>query len=184
MLRDEILEATMTVYRKKGIKFTMDDLAKEMSRSKKTIYTVFRDKNHLFLEEVDYFFNKIKARENEVLNDDSLSTKEKLRRVMSVMPEHFSGVDFPSIYTFRDKYPAVYKRISERLESGWEVTFSLMDRGAEEGSLKKVDKELFRIIYNAAVEKFLFSTELTDHKIHYTDALKGVTDMLIDGISI
>ena len=167
MLRDEILEATMTVYRKKGIKFTMDDLAKEMSRSKKTIYTVFRDKKHLFLEEVDYFFDKIKARENEVLNDD-----------------HFSGVDFPSIYTFRDKYPAVYKRIAERLESGWEVTFSLMDKGAEEGSLKKVDKELFRIIYNAAVEKFLFSTELTDHKIHYTDALKGVTDMLIDGISI
>ena len=46
----------MAVYKKKGMRFTMDDLAKEMSRSKKTIYTVFRDKKHLFLEEVDFFF--------------------------------------------------------------------------------------------------------------------------------
>jgi AcrR family transcriptional regulator len=183
MLREEILEATMAVYKKKGMRFTMDDLAKEMSRSKKTIYTVFRDKKHLFLDEVDFFFDKIKEREQEILCDDSLSVKEKLRGVLSVMPENFSGVDFPSIYTFKDKYPAVYRRIGERLESDWDTTFALIDQGMEDGTFKNVNKEFFRLVYNASIEKFLSSDELTRLKIHYNDALKGLTDMLIEGIT-
>lgn len=182
MLREEILEATMTVYKKKGIKFTMDDLAKEMKRSKKTIYTVLRDKKHLFLEEVDFFFDKIKAREQEITDDPDLSTEEKLRGVLSVMPENYSEVDFPAIYTFQDKYPAVFKRIEERLESGWDTTFFLIDQGIKEGVFKKVDKQLFRLVYDAAVEKFLSSDELSKLSIHYNDALKELTDMLIDGI--
>ena len=173
----------MAVYKKKGMRFTMDDLAKEMSRSKKTIYTVFRDKKHLFLEEVDYFFDKIKEREQEILNDQSLSVEEKLRGVLTVMPENFSGVDFPAIYTFQEKYPAVYKRIGDRLESDWDTTFELIDEGMKDGTFKKVDKELFRLVYNASIEKFLSSDELTRLKIHYNDALKGMTDMLIDGIT-
>lgn len=183
MLRDEILEATMTVYKKRGIKFTMDDLAKEMSRSKKTIYTVFRDKKHLFLEEVDYFFDKIKKREQEIVDDPDLSIEEKLRGVLSVMPENFTEVDFPAIYTFKDKYPAVFNRIEERLESGWETTYALLDKGMKDGVFRKVDKGLFRLVYNAAIEKFLSTTELSRLKLHYSEALSNMTDILINGIT-
>ena len=104
MLREKILEGAVSVYRKKGIKFTMDDLAKEISMSKKTIYTVFRDKKHLIYDLVNYVFDQIKESEAAVVNDDSLSTTEKLRRVLSLMPESFTGVDFPSLYDYKDKY--------------------------------------------------------------------------------
>ena len=98
MLREKILEGAVSVYRKKGIKFTMDDRAREISMSKKTIYTVFRDKKHLIYDLVNYVFDQIKASEEEVVNDDSLSTTEKLRRVLSLMAESFTGVDCPSLY--------------------------------------------------------------------------------------
>ena len=42
--KERILEATMKVFNKKGLKFTMDDIAEELSMSKKTIYTVFDNK--------------------------------------------------------------------------------------------------------------------------------------------
>lgn len=184
MLREDILDATMAVYKKRGVRFTMDDLAKELSMSKKTIYTVFRDKKHLFLEEVDYFFDQIKERENAIMEDDTLSTKEKLRRMLTVMPENFSEVDFPAIYTFKDKYPAAYKRIGERLESGWDTTFALIEQGIKEGVFRKVDTRLFRFIYTSSVESFLSSDELSRMKMHYSDALSGLTDMLIEGITV
>ena len=53
-LKDDILEATLQAFQKKGLKFTMDDIASLLGISKKTIYTVFPDKNSLVLEMVDY----------------------------------------------------------------------------------------------------------------------------------
>ena len=48
-LRETILEGTIQAFNKKGLKFTMDDIASLLGMSKKTIYTVFRDKESLFL---------------------------------------------------------------------------------------------------------------------------------------
>ena len=132
MLREKILDGAVRVYRKKGIKFTMDDLAKEISMSKKTIYTVFRDKKHLIYDLVNYVFDQIKESEAAVVNDDSLSTTEKLRRVLSLMPESFTGVDFPSLYDYKDKYPKAYKAVRERLESGWEATLGVVRQGIDD----------------------------------------------------
>ena len=58
--KEKILEATIKVFNRKGLKFTMDDIASELSMSKKTIYTVFRDKESMFFAMVDYCFDKIK----------------------------------------------------------------------------------------------------------------------------
>ena len=76
-LQKNILDATLRVFDKKGLKFTMDDLAKELSISKKTIYTVYDDKEALFLAMVDYIFDSIKESEQMILTDPSLSVVEK-----------------------------------------------------------------------------------------------------------
>ncbi len=65
-LRETILEGTIQAFNKKGLKFTMDDIASLLGMSKKTIYTVFQDKNTLVSEMVDYCFDSIKESEQEV----------------------------------------------------------------------------------------------------------------------
>ena len=72
-MKEKIIEATIRVFNQKGLKFTMDDIAKELSMSKKTIYTVFEDKESLLFEMVDYCFDKIKESEDAVLSDETLS---------------------------------------------------------------------------------------------------------------
>lgn len=54
--KEVILEGTIKAFNEKGLKFTMDDVAKILGMSKKTIYTVFRDKESMFLAMVDYMF--------------------------------------------------------------------------------------------------------------------------------
>ena len=71
-LQKNILDATLRVFDRKGLKFTMDDLAKELSISKKTIYTVYDDKEALFLAMVDYIFDSIKESEQMILTDPAL----------------------------------------------------------------------------------------------------------------
>ena len=92
-LQKNILDATLRVFDQKGLKFTMDDLAKELSISKKTIYTVYDDKEALFLAMVDYIFDSIKESEQMILTDPSLSVVEKLHRILGVLPEGYQNID-------------------------------------------------------------------------------------------
>ena len=72
--KEVILEGTIKAFNEKGLKFTMDDVAKILGMSKKTIYTVFRDKESMFLAMVDYMFDSIKESEQQIVEDDALST--------------------------------------------------------------------------------------------------------------
>ncbi len=181
VMKERILEGGMAVYRKKGPKFTMDDLANELGMSKKTIYTVFRDKKSLLYDMVDYTFDAIKQSEAEVLADTNKSTIEKLRGILGVMPERFRDFDFTQVYEMKDKYPECYDRIQQRLESGWETTLGLLRQGVEEGSLRPVDETVFQVMYEAAIERFIHGSEIKKKRMPYMDALNALVDIMMDG---
>ena len=100
-LRKEILEGTIQVYNRKGLKFTMDDIAAWLGISKKTIYTVFETKEALFLTMVDYLFDSIKESEAAVVENPALGTLEKIKRILGVMPESYRNIDFRQLYELK-----------------------------------------------------------------------------------
>ncbi len=183
-LRETILRGTIEAFNEKGLKFTMDDVAKKLSMSKKTIYTVFDDKNALFLTMVDYMFDSIKAAEREVLADESLSTLEKISNVLGVLPEGYRHVDFGQLYLLKDKYPEIYKKVEERLENGWETTLALLEQGISEGVLRPVKLPLVKLMLEAALEQFFQRDILVRNGIPYREALEEVVDILVDGIAV
>ncbi len=183
-MKEKILEATIKVFNKKGLKFTMDDVAKELSMSKKTIYTVFSDKNSLFGEMVDYCFDKIKESEAAILNDLNLSTVEKIKRILGVLPESYADIDFRQLYLLKDKYPDIYRKVEERLESGWEGTITLLNQGMEEGVIRPVNVILIKTMLEATLEQFFQRDILIVNQISYKDALDEVVSIIIDGIMV
>ena len=183
-LKERILEATIRVFNRKGLKLTMDDLAEELSMSKKTIYTVFTDKQALFAEMVDYCFDKIKESERMVMEDESLPTVEKLRKVLGVMPEGYQEIDLRQIYPLKNKFPDIYRKVEERLENGWEQVIELLRRGMAEGSIREVSIPLFKMIFEAAVEQFFQRDILVVNELSYTQALNEVVCILVDGIAL
>lgn len=183
-LKERILAATIRVFNRKGLKLTMDDLAEELSMSKKTIYTVFTDKQALFAEMVDYCFDKIKESERMVMEDASLPTVEKLRKVLGVMPEGYQEIDLRQIYPLKNKYPDIYRKVEERLENGWEQVIELLRRGMAEGSIRKVSIPLFKMIFEAALEQFFQRDILVVNELSYTQALNEVVCILVDGIAL
>lgn len=181
-VKERILEATISVFNQKGLKFTMDDIAKELAMSKKTIYTVFRDKESMFYAMVDYCFDKIKASEQEVLHDRSLDTKERLRRLLGVLPDGYKDIDFRQLYSLKDRYPKIYKKVEERLESGWETTISLIEQGIEEGVFRPIHIQVVKTMFEATLEQFFKRDILILNGISYSDALEEVVSILMQGI--
>lgn len=182
--KEKILEATIKVFNEKGLKFTMDDIATELSMSKKTIYTVFRDKESMFLQMVDYCFDKIKESEERIINDSSLSTVEKIRAILGVLPDGYADIDFRQLYLLKDKFPRIYRKMEERLETGWEGTIQLLKMGMDEGVIRPVNVTIIKTMLEATLEQFFQRDILIENRIAYKDALDECVNILVDGITV
>jgi AcrR family transcriptional regulator len=180
--RRAILEATLRVFNQKGLKFTMDDIARAQGISKKTIYTVFRDKEEMFLALVDYIFDAVKEAEQAILQNEALDTKTKLREVLRVLPERYREVDFRQLYSLKEKYPTIYRQVELRLETGWEDTIALLERGMAEGVLRPVPIPLVKLMLEAVLEQFFQRDILVQNGLTYQQALDEVVDVLLFGI--
>ena len=162
-LRETILEGTIQAFNKKGLKFTMDDIAALLGISKKTIYTVFQDKNTLVSEMVDYCFDSIKESEQKVLSDTSLDTVGKIRAILGVLPEGY--------------------KVEQRLETGWETTIALIQQGIHEGTVRPIQIPILKTMMEATLEQFFQRDILITNQISYNEALEEVVNILVDGIT-
>ncbi len=181
-LREKILLGTLQAFNKKGLKFTMDDICGILGISKKTIYTVFRDKEELFLAMVDYLFDTIKESEQKVVNDESLTTVEKIHGILGVLPEGYREVNFQQLYLLKDKYPNTYKQVEKRLETGWETTIALLEQGMEEGVIQPIKIPILKMMMEATLEQFFQRDILIRNNISYAEALDEVVNILMNGI--
>lgn len=183
-VKERIIETTMRIFNEKGLKFTMDDIAMGLSMSKKTIYKVFRDKESLFSQMVDYCFDKIKESESQILSDEQMPTVEKIRNILGVLPDSYKDIDFRKLYLLKDKYPKIYKRVEERLETGWENTIALIKQGMEEGVIRPVNVFVIKTMLEATIEQFIKRDVLITNQIAYSEALQETVHIIVDGIVV
>lgn len=184
-VKEKILDGTMQVFNEKGLKFTMDDVAKRVGMSKKTIYTVFRDKETMFISMVDYVFDSIKEEEQKILEDETLPTVEKIRLILGVLPERYKDVDYRKLYQLKDKYPAINKQVENRLETGWEITISLIEQGIEEGVVRNnIHIPIVKLMMESVLEHSFQRDVLIQNQINYMDALEEFVNIVVDGIAV
>ena len=183
-IREKILIGTIQVFNKKGLKLTMDDVADELKISKKTIYKEFTSKEEMFETMADYVFDNIKIREEEILNSSEYTTAEKIRLLLSAMPEGYRNINFQELHPLKEKYPKVYKKVQKRLETGWDPTLKLMEQGKEEGIIKKdADLRIFKMMMEASLERFFEKDVMKGGHRKYNDYLNEVVDILLTGIT-
>ena len=182
-MKIKILRNTITVFNRKGLKLTMDDIAEQMGISKKTIYKYYDSKEDIFDNIVDYIFDDIKRTEQEILNEDGLELQDRVRRLLAAFPERFTEIDFAKLGDLKAKYPKIYKKLTKRLESGWEPTMELLEQGRQQGIYRKdANFTIFKVMMDASVARFFETDTLKKSKISYIEALNQVVDILLTGI--
>lgn len=183
-MRVAIVEATIQEFNDKGLKFTMDDIAKRLSMSKKTIYTVFKDKNTLANYMIDYIFDSIKETEKTIFEDQTLSSVEKLRKVLLILPDKYQNMNLHQVGELKTKYPSLYERIAGKLESDWEPTLEILKKGIEQGQIRPISPFLFKAMVESTLEHFFSSNVLSENNITYDAALEEVLGIVMEGILV
>ncbi len=181
-LRIRILDEAAKQFDKKGIKFTMDDLAKSLGISKKTIYTVFEDKRSIMTETIDRFFDDALFEEEMILNDESLTIVEQLKSIIGRVPERYTQNDLAQLYVLKEKYPSVYRHWQHCRENYWEGVGILINRGIEKGEIRHVSLPILKTMFQSTIEQFFQDDVLIKNHIPYRDALAEVASILVDGI--
>ena len=182
--RQMIMDAVIDQFNRKGMKFTMDDISKELHISKKTIYKEFDDKDELFFATVDYGFSAIKKKEAEIVADDSLDLIDKISKLIVCLPDNYKNIDFRRVYQLKDKYPKVYMKLAERIESDWGETEKLLNQAMDQGLIKKVPVPLIKLMVEGSIEKFLSSEELAKTDFSYEQSLDKMIDIIINGLRV
>ncbi len=183
-LRVRILDEAAKWFDSKGTRFTMDDLARSLGMSKKTIYTVFRDKRSIMIETIDRFFDDALAEEKSIIADENLNTVEKLLKVIGRVPERYVHTDLSQLNVLKEKYPSVYKHWQSCRESYWFGAEALLKQGIEEGSIRPISLTIFKTMFQSTIETFFQKDVLVENKISYQDALAEVASILVNGIII
>ena len=163
-LEIKIVNATINIFKEKGVKFTMDDLANNLGVSKRTLYENIDSKETLLNLLVDDIFDSITEKGKEILNDDT--------------------IDYTKIHEVKKFYPKIYEKIMNRLDLAWEHTNILVKKCIDEGLIKKVNIYLMKSVLIGSIRIILEDNNLRKEKIDYSETMKNIVDIMFDGLTI
>ena len=181
-IQEKILNAAIEEFTERGLKFTMNDVAKNLGMSKKTIYTIYESKEEMLLALADYCFQDIKKSEQAILQDESMDVLTKIEKIMVVLPEKYQNIGLSNLYQLKEKYPHVYQRTAKYLETDWDATISLLEQGMQEKKIRKISIPVLKTMLESTIQQFFASDVLIRNGISYEDALQEMIQILICGI--
>ena len=180
----KIINATIDIFREKGVKFTMDDIANKLSVSKRTLYENIDSKEKLLDLLVDEVFDSIKEQGKMIIADDSIDDLEKLKRLLTIIPTSYKTIDYTNIHEINKFYPNIYEKIINRLETGWEPTKILINNCIEKGIIKKVNLSLMKRILIGSIRTIIEDNNLHKENLDYEESMKKIVDIMFDGLVI
>ncbi len=144
-MRDEILEVTAQLFKKKGFTGTsMQDIAKEVGILKGSIYYYFNSKNDIFREVLNNGINPV-LKNAELIVAEKLSSREKLRKLINHHMGYIMDHNLSLIIYFqeREKLPAIQMEKYLEKRDRYENFFrEILKEGIEKGDFPDVNVTL------------------------------------------
>ena len=137
-LSERILQTADDLFRKYGVRsVTMDDLAKHLSISKKTLYQYYTDKDELVTKITDDTIRRI-DRDMEMIRTESDNALDECVRILQYMRGLIASFQPTFLYDLQKYYPKGYKTFADYRERNMKnsILFNIR-RGIKEGLYRK-----------------------------------------------
>jgi AcrR family transcriptional regulator len=140
-----IVDVVLDLFSAHGSTFNMDDVAKALKISKKTIYKEYGSKENLILLAVKSVFEGIEHQLQAILAHTEWNSAEKLIRITCAFPDE-RDIDYHRAFILKKESPKAYAFFIHYIEDNWQVSKRLFEQAIAEGLIKNIDHSLFRII--------------------------------------
>ena len=155
--KDILKEATKLFFDKGYKKVTVDEIASNLSISKKTIYKYYESKQDLLEKTFDNWRISITTEINEILDRKNISFIEKLKTMMSHIGVAMGRMNSDLIADIQENVPHLWIKINNYKHEAAFLRFNrLIDEGIAKGKIKKnINKNLVVALYACAIETLL-----------------------------
>ncbi|MBS2096741.1 TetR/AcrR family transcriptional regulator [Carboxylicivirga linearis] len=132
--RQQIIKQSALLFHQYGIKsVSMDDIARELGMSKKTLYHFIKDKNDL-VESVVEFNLQLYSDFLSAFHDLKSNAIEQFYLYTSKIKEHFPKYNPSMLYDLRKYYPLLLNTIlDKRQKLIYNATYANLEKGKKEG---------------------------------------------------
>lgn len=181
---ERILQGAILEFKENGVKFTMDSLAKRLGMSKRTLYERVPSKTDVIQFVIDRTFEDVKRQQKVILEDKNITTKERLKRLLTVIPTYATVLDMRRVNELKTTYPALYEKIEYNIETDWEATIALFEQAMEEGIIRKVNVVILKLLLCNVYEQLIGGDLLLQNNISYEMAMDNIMDLLFEGLYV
>ncbi|OXL85757.1 TetR family transcriptional regulator [Paenibacillus sp. SSG-1] len=181
-MNDRIMEVVRHEIKRRGLRFTMAELAKLSGMSTKTLYGIFSSKEELITAILDDTMNELKEKEKAILENNELSTLTKLKKCLVLVPADFQFVDMNLITDLQRFYPLQWKLLDQFLNQQWDSILSLFNEGISEGILRSFNTELFIDLYVGGFYRLIEDPSARKSNKGLQESLEDMVDILLSGI--
>lgn len=159
-VKQEILAYSADKFIKHGFfKTSMDEIARGMEISKKTLYKYFDSKSSLVSEVSDYINNKIHTEIDNVISNSKLNTVEKFMILASLDFNQIKSTGGRYMHDIQLHEPEIYRKCEKfRKQTVDKILMKLIQQGKKEKILKNYPSDLIITTLDAVYEK-LFSSD-------------------------
>ena len=179
-----ILDHVSRLYHRYGIKsITMDDVAKNLGISKKTLYEYFRDKKDLVSQVLELEINQ-RCLIFKTLEHRKLNAIEELFEIYSLIKSQIHEYNPSMDYDIRKYYPELYSHISSvRRKMMFENSHKNMIKGRKEGLYRKnLNVELISKLHLFRIENLYNSDLFTSEDLNSFDTFHELFVYHLQGI--
>ena len=181
-VKEKILAAAAIMIEEQGISFGMDDLAKVLSISKRTLYEQFRSKYEIvetiLVQGAKDFY---KQHEN-IVENKSLSLEEVLYRyfrVRSNLYAAFNGESFKEIFL---SIPQLQDTMNVLFKKDWDLLNNYLVHQQKQGYIaQNVDIDIIIMMLQGAIRRIVFESP-THHEDVYRYMPK-IISVILQGIT-
>lgn len=182
--QEKILKTSLELFFKFGIKrVTMDDIAKELGMSKKTIYQFYKEKDDLVDQLCQLEMVKQECQFNEIANiaKDPIHELMLISLRMSEMMQHINPVFFLDLQKFHPSAFLLFQKFKE--DCAFKDILRNVREGKKSGIYRADVNEEFAARHRLAqIDMLMFGNYFSFEKISFTKSHEFLLDIFVYGI--
>lgn len=180
-MKTRIINAFIEETKLSGFKFTMDELAKRLGISKRTLYENFSSKENILNSIIELTLDEFDEKTHSIINNPHLTLLEKIRQTIIVVPKHNDFYDLRILDQLERYYPEQWERVNKELNQ-WDDLQALLEEGIRTGLIVNRHIDLLMKLIIDATNMTLDQAFFLNHSISAEMALESIVDVLLFGI--
>lgn len=159
-VRYRIIQATKQEINDKGKKFTLDEVAKKVGISKKTIYNNFEDKSEILHCLIEEIFEQLEETRMKIINDTDMDIVEKIKKLIGLVPLIFFNINLQKYEDVYRKYPKIVEYANSKIEDEWGYIEEYLSMAMKQGRIKRTNLSAVKIVSNGTIRYYLMNKDL------------------------